>query len=118
MKKIKQVHPKLYLKIINSNSDVLLIYKQNKFNIKGDRVILQESLNKQFIDVDHVVFLRKKNSEQQDMLKKYIKIQKKVLNKYEKIRNYDASNIVRNCINLLINFNEEFNQWFKNIDYE
>ena len=46
-------------------------------------------------------------------LENFINIQKKVLNKHQKARNYDAENIVKTSIMLMEDFKSEFDSWFK-----
>ena len=110
MKKKKPVHPKLF---INIDIDKMTIFfKQNKFNHKGDRLIEEELLESKIKINDIPFFLFKKNKEQLFILEKYIKVQKKVLDKHEKARNYDAYKIVKYSISKMNEFKENFYNWF------
>ena len=55
-----------------------------------------------------------KNKEQLLILEKYIKIQKKVLDKHEKSGNYDACRIVKYSILQMNKFKQDFEFWLKN----
>jgi len=114
MIKRKPTHPKLYLNIELQNKKLFLIYKKNTFNEFGDRIIEQEILEDSDIISDKCFFLTKKNNEQFKILKNYIKIQKKVLDKYQKMRNYDSFKIVQYSIQSMISFENEFLIWFQN----
>ena len=46
-------------------------------------------------------------------LENFIKMQKKVLNKHQISRNYDAENIVKTSIVLMEDFKSKFDNWFK-----
>ena len=115
MKKKQLIHPKLYLEIIRKNDLAIISYKQNKFNKDGSRKIeLEEILNNKNIDK---IILKNKNEQQLEILKRYIKTQKRVLEKYEKVRNYNAGKVVENSIHLLNEFENDFINWFiKNKD--
>tara|TARA_Y100001960_G_C14616957_1_gene798701 strand:+ start:366 stop:713 length:348 start_codon:yes stop_codon:yes gene_type:complete len=112
MKKKKSVHPKLFISI--DIEKLLIFFKQNTFNNDGSRLIENEPLknNIKYNDID--LLLLNKNKEQFAILEKYIKIQKKVLDKYEKSRNYDAYTIVKYSISQMNKFKEDFESWFKN----
>ena len=110
MKKKKPVHPKLFINIDIDKSTIF--FKQNKFNHKGDRLIEEELLESKSKNNDISFFLFKKNKEQLFILEKYIKIQKKVLDKHEKARNYDAYKIVKYSISRMNEFKENFDNWF------
>ena len=116
MKKVKPIHPKLYIKIINSDNPKI-IYKQNRFDEYGSRILEEEFLNEKIKNNNFIKLLYKKNKHQKENLEKFIKIQKKVLEKHEKARNYDVCKIVKSSIELLNDFDKEFNDWFKSVDY-
>ena len=111
MKKKKPVHPKLF---VNINVDKSIIFfKHNKFNNKGERLIEEKLLDSK-IKIDETSFmLIEKNKEQLFILEKYIKIQKKVLDKHEKSGNYDACRIVKYSILEMNKFKQDFKSWFK-----
>ena len=117
MKKKKLSHPRLFTDIKIENSLATMFFVENKFNQKGERLI-----NNEIIEIDNEIdciksYIFKKNEKEYYNLIKYIKIQKKVLEKHEKARNYDVCKIVKSSIELLNDFDEEFNDWFKSIDY-
>ena len=112
MQKKNHEHPKLFIDIDIDKS--LIFYKQNKFNVNGDRLIESELL-KSHVQFNKVTsLLIKKNKEQLFILEKYIKVQKKVLDKHEKSRNYDACRIVKYSILQMEKFKQDFESWFKN----
>jgi len=103
------VHPKLYIKeeLVESSSKMYK-YLSNEF-IDSERVIKKE-LDFECKNNDSIY---KKNKIEYKKLENFIKIQKKVLNKYQKARNYDAENIVKASIVLMENFKKQFDNWFK-----
>ena len=102
------MHPKLFINIDIDKSTIF--FKQNKFNHKGDRLIEEEFLQNKINNISFSLF--KKNKEQLFILEKYIKIQKKVLDKHKKARNYDAYKIVKYSISRMNEFKENFDNWF------
>ena len=110
------VHPKLYLSLIKDNDKILIKYKYNVFNEKGFRIIVEDCIKpKECCLYDDLI---KINEEQLKILEKYIKMQKKVLQKHEKTGNYDACRIVEYSINEMLKFKKEFNEWFLKNNYE
>ena len=115
MKKKNPKHPKLYLDIIHQPNQIILTYISNRFDQNGSRIIEQEILNKVIHENDKN-YLIDENSKQLSLLKKYIEIQKKVLVKYQKDRNYDSGKILNSSIKSMIGFEQTFEDWFgKNI---
>ena len=57
--------------------------------------------------------LKIKNRKELEILKRYIKKQKRVLEKYEKVRNYTASEVMKNSILLLKEFEKDFVCWLE-----
>ena len=112
MKKKNPIHPKLFIKVDIDKS--LIFFKQNKFNQNGNRLIQNESLNQSIQSSNPAFLLMNKNKEQLLILEKYIKIQKKVLDKHEKSGNYDACRIVKYSILQMDKFKQDFESWFKN----
>ena len=112
MKKTNPVHPKLFINIDIEKS--LIFFMQNKFNNNGVRLTECQSLKNpiQLNEID--LLLMNKNKEQFFILEKYIKTQKKVLDKHEKSRNYDACRIVKYSILQMEKFKQDFESWFKN----
>ena len=109
MRKKQPVHPKLYLKeeLIKSSNKIYQ-YLSNDF-IDSERVIKEEvEITNQNDDS-----IYKKNQMEYKKLENFINIQKKVLNKHQKARNYDAVNIVKGSIMLMKDFKSEFDSWFK-----
>ena len=109
MKRKQPVHPKLYIKeeLLESSSK-MYHYLSNEF-INSERVIKQEV---EFINQNNH-YIYKKNQIEYKKLENIIKIQKKVLNKHQKSRNYDAEKIVKTSIILMEDFKNKFNNWFK-----
>jgi len=112
MKKKNPIHPKLFVNIDIDKS--IIFFKQNKFNQNGDRLIENEFLNQSIQNNAFTSLLINKNKEQLLILEKYIKIQKKVLDKHEKSRNYDACRVVKYSILQMNKFKQDFESWFKN----
>ncbi|MAX30299.1 MAG: hypothetical protein CMG14_05355 [Candidatus Marinimicrobia bacterium] len=108
MKKKSPKHPRLYLseKFVDSSDKKTFKYLSNDF-IDNQRLEKEEVVDKN----DYSIF--DKNCQEYDKLNKFIKIQKIVLKKHKKDRNYDAENIVKSSINLMENFKKDFDSWFK-----
>jgi len=109
MRKKQPVHPKLHVKeeLIKSSNKIYQ-YLSNDF-IDSERVIKEEvEITNQN---DNSIY--KKNQMEYKKLENFINIQKKVLNKHQKARNYDAENIVKTSIMLMEDFKSEFDSWFK-----
>ena len=109
MKKRGPIHPKLYLDILKDNN--YLLYKKNLFDDTGNRIV-----EKELLDINEITdkkILYKKNLEQFEILKKYLLIQKKVLDKHKKDRNYDSCKVVKSSIEVMVSFKDEFEIWFK-----
>ncbi len=108
MKKKSPKHPRLYLseKFVDSSNKKIFKYLSNDF-IDNQRLEKEEVVDKN----DYSIF--DKNCQEYDKLNKFIKIQKIVLKKHKKDRNYDAENIVKSSINLMENFKKDFDSWFK-----
>ena len=66
-----------------------------------------------FKSFDKKQYLYDKNTKELQILKNYIKTQKKVLQKHQKARNYDACSIVKNSLELIFDFKKDFDTWFK-----
>jgi len=112
MIKKNPIHPKLFTNVDVDKS--IIFYKQNKFNQNGDRLIENECLDQSIQNNETTFLLIEKNKEQLLILQKYIKIQKKVLDKHEKSGNYDACRIVKYSILQMNKFKQDFESWFKN----
>ena len=117
MKKRKPLHPRIFIKIDyldQTKEKIILSYKSNRFNSDGSRkieedIVVSNTFNKSLSDV----FLVELNDKEFTKLKKYIKIQKIVLEKREKTRNYDAVKIIKSSIEEMLNFKSDFESWFK-----
>tara|TARA_B100000029_G_C17228118_1_gene834331 strand:- start:161 stop:514 length:354 start_codon:yes stop_codon:yes gene_type:complete len=116
MKYKNPIHPKLYLSVLQEGRTFYLNYKYNVFNDQGNRIILNEIIDASSFNT--LSCLVEKNLKQIDILKKYIKIQKMVLHKHQKSRNYDACKIVKSSINEMLSFEKEFKDWFLDNNYE
>ena len=108
-------HPKLYLEIKKIEDNFILIFKDNIINQDGFRKIRQEVVKQNNINLKD--FLYKKNLSEYVALKKYIIIQKRVLQKHENRRNYDAIRIVNESIKMMLEFKLEFENWFLGKNY-
>ena len=114
VKKKQQIHPRLFTKLIINKNKVTLFYKDNKFNETGERVInkkIEKIMNNINCTRSQLV---KKNEIEYHSLIRYIKIQKKVLEKHQKVRNYESCKIVESSILLMQEFKTDFEKWFKN----
>ena len=112
MKKKQIVHPKLYLDIFKSDSEFILDYKSNVLNSKGERII-QKEMKQNISYKNKILFLVDKNKEQFNLLNKYLKIQKKVLEKHEKAGNYDSYLTLKCSMDVINDFKNDFEKWFK-----
>ena len=106
MKKKRILHPVLYVseELIDSSRKILK-YLTNDFN-QSQRVLKEKILNVS----DDSIF--NKNKIEYEKLNKFIKIQKIVLNKHKKSRNYDAEKVVSSSIMLMQDFKKKFDVWF------
>ena len=110
MKKKNPVHPKLYVDIVENNQTYTFLYMSNVFNDINERIVQKEI--KESIPGNKKDFLFNENKKQFEVLKKYLKIQKKVLEKRKKAGNYDACKVIETSINTIADFKMEFNVWF------
>lgn len=106
MKKKRPTHPKLYIseELVDSETK-LCKYLTNRF-VEKKRMVIEQILS---INEDSIF---EKNKIEYDKLNKFIKIQKIVLNKHIKSRNYDAEKIVKSSVMLMQDFKKEFDVWF------
>ena len=108
MKTKNPVHPKLYIEKIENDSSIELRYVQNSYNSFGERIVERQILNDR-----KNVNLFKENLKQLEILKNYIIIQKRVLEKHQKSRNYDAVKILKQSILHMREFENKINSWFE-----
>ena len=117
MKKRKPLHPRLFVKFDyfdQTKEKIILSYKSNRFNSDGSRKIEEDIVESNtFNNSLSDDFLVELNDNEFTKLKKYIKIQKIVLEKREKTRNYDAVKIIKSSIEEMLNFKSDFESWFK-----
>ena len=113
MKKKKPIHAKLFVNAFLNDGFIEHFYKQNTFDNKGGRIILKEVVSYDFEMFYKKQYLYNKNTKELQILKNYIKTQKKVLQKHQKARNYDAYNIVKNSLELIFDFKKDFDTWFE-----
>ncbi|MAZ60729.1 MAG: hypothetical protein CMG50_00950 [Candidatus Marinimicrobia bacterium] len=106
MKKKTPLHPRLYVseELIGSSKKILK-YLSNDFI--GSKRVLKEK----FFDINDDS-IHCKNKIEYEKLNKFIKIQKIVLNKHKKSRNYDAEKVVSSSIMLMQDFKKKFDIWF------
>ena len=114
MKKKQTIHPKLYVDIDYSSDKMNLSFVNNTFDGNGSRLINNELISLVKDITCSRDYLRYLNKIEYDKLIKYIEIQKKVLEKYQKSGNYDSSKIVKSSIILMEEFKANFEKWFKN----
>ncbi len=112
MKKKQITHPRIYLKILEKKDSLIIVnYKDNEFNSKGNRVIkkaeiyLDEYLNNFSNDFDEI--LNKLNGQELNKINNYISTQYKVLDYHIKKNNYDSVKTVQTSIKLMENFKEQ-----------
>ena len=111
MKKRRPTHPKLYIDLKVKDGHNIFYFLSNVFNDHSSREIQKESIN--LICDNKNVCLFEKNKEQYDILKKYLVIQKKVLEKRKKDGNYEAYKIIKSSIKAMNDFENEFIIWFE-----
>ena len=113
MKKKQPIHPRLYISVKIDSDKVIHSYVSNFFDENNNRIVSSESDN---VDKDvayDLKYLTSKNETEYTKLKKYVKIQKNVLEKHQKARNYDSCKVVESSILLMNEFKQEFEFWFK-----
>jgi len=119
MKKRPPVHPKLYTDFTINSEYVIYKYLHNSLDDQNRRILKSErkkiDLHSNYQDV-----LYEKNKQEYNKLEKYIKIQKKALEKHQKARNYDSCKVVESSILFMKQFKFEFKNWFnrRKYDYE
>jgi len=116
VKKKQPIHPRLFIKcnyLNEKKTKLKLFFKSNIFDSNGLRIIenicieseeQKDSIEGYLIDVNKKEYMK---------LEKYIKIQKIVLDKRKKNRNYDAVKIINNSIIGMNDFRNDFKDWFK-----
>ena len=112
MKKKDFLHPRLFVDIEFIDSHYNLFFKHNKFDDKGNRIIEKNIISVKEITEEPINYLVSQNVLEYANLKKYIHIQKRVLQKHQKARNYDAINILEASILSMNEFKNEFECWF------
>ena len=121
MKRKDPKHPRLFIKAIFSKeraSQFELFFKSNFFNSDGSRLVEKISISNTNSDIVSRDYLIDINRKEYTKLKKYIKIQKIVLEKREKTRNYDAAKIINSSIIEMNNFKNDFEKWFNSMEVE
>ncbi len=113
MKKKQPVHPRLYTQFEISDNMIELYYFDNKFDSNGQRILSSESRKLNFKVHYFDSLLNDINKDEFKKLTKYIKIQKKALEKHQKSGNYDSSKIVGSSILFMEEFKSIFENWFK-----
>jgi len=112
VKKKQPVHPRLYTDLIINSSIITFKYLSNDLNHRNQRIVKYETENLIKYSCYNSDILIKKNKDEYIKLEKYIKIQKKALEKHQKARNYDSCKIVKSSILFMNEFKLEFNRWF------
>ena len=105
-------HPKLYLKILNKNKNLITVeYKDNNFETNGKRIVKVEKikLDKEYQNyLKDCEILNKLNHQEKNKLVNYIKVQNKVLDFHKNNKNYDSIDTVQESINIMKEFKKEF----------
>ena len=113
VKKKQPIHPRLYISVKIDSDKVIHSYVSNFFDENNNRIVSSESDNVDKNVVYDLKYLTSKNETEYTKLKKYVKIQKNVLEKHQKARNYDSCKVVESSILLMNEFKQEFEFWFK-----
>ena len=113
VKKKQPIHPRLYISVKIDSDKVIHSYVSNFFDENNNRVVSSESDNIDKNVAYDSKYLTSKNETEYTKLKKYVKIQKNVLEKHQKARNYDSCKVVESSILLMNEFKQEFEFWFK-----
>ena len=113
VKKKQPIHPRLYISVKIDSDKVIHSYVSNFFDENNNRVVSSESGNIDKNVAYDLKYLTSKNETEYTKLKKYVKIQKNVLEKHQKARNYDSCKVVESSILLMNEFKQEFEFWFK-----
>ena len=113
MKKRIPIHAKLYIDVISNNNVIQYLYKQNQFDISGNRIVQRKTISDDFDCSQKHKYLVKKNINEMQILNNYIKTQKMALDKHQKAGNYDACNIIKNSLDMVCEFKKDFDDWFK-----
>ena len=114
MEKKKIYHPKLYISISNkSNSVYRLDYLANNFDGKGNRVLEYEIMQSKHIPFDNNILFNLNKRELKN-LNIFISRQTKVVKIYEKKHESDRMKVVKNSLDVFLNFRCLFDDWFKN----
>ena len=114
VRKKNPIHPRLYTDISGSGENIKLSFKSNAFDQNGARLVKHEIVESVEEIISNKLYLYAKNKLEYEKLIKYIKIQKKVLEKHQKYGNYDSSRIVESSISVMEDFKDSFENWFKN----
>ena len=113
VKKKQPIHPRLYISVKIDSDKVIHSYVSNFFDENNNRIVSSESDNVDKNVAYDLMYLTSKNETEYTKLKKYVKIQKNVLEKHQKARNYDSCKVVESSILLMNEFKQEFEFWFK-----
>jgi len=113
VKKKQPIHPRLYISVKIDSDKVIHSYVSNFFDENNNRIVSSESDNVDKNVAYDLKYLTSKNETEYTKLKKYVKIQKNVLEKHQKARNYDSCKVVESSILLMNEFKQEFEFWFK-----
>ena len=113
VKKKQPIHPRLYISVKIDSDKVIHSYVSNFFDENNNRIVSFESDNVDKNVAYDLKYLTSKNETEYTKLKKYVKIQKNVLEKHQKARNYDSCKVVESSILLMNEFKQEFEFWFK-----
>ena len=117
MRKTKIEHPKLYLSAEKIGSDQIeATYVSNRFSTKGkliEQVIEMTGIDKN-MPIENILF--DLNKAQFNNLELFIARQEKVVSNYEARGQSDQLRVVSDSLNLLIQLQTTFENWFDEIE--
>jgi len=118
VKKKQHTHPRLYVDLSIDSSKIVYKYFSNHIDENKQRIIKNDiqCIDKGILYNESVLY--EKNKIEYQKLLKYIKIQKKALEKHEKSGNYDSCRIVESSILLMREFKLVFKNWFKKNNFQ
>tara|TARA_X000001036_G_scaffold310513_1_gene289248 strand:- start:326 stop:691 length:366 start_codon:yes stop_codon:yes gene_type:complete len=112
-----QRYPRLYTNISNQKSHFKLYYYDNRYEDNGSRKVgFTVVSSEQFIDIDSSDEQKvyKLNKFEFELLGRLIKKQEKVVEIYLKKNKKEQYQVVKSSLNLLIDYQKLFIEWFSN----
>jgi len=107
-------HPKLYLSVSTESSGCYkLDFLANHFDDLGNRLLEVETMESNQLPFnDNILF--NLNKREFEGLNIFISRQKKVLETYKKRNELDKVRIVKDSLNIFLDFKKMFDDWFQN----